>query len=140
MNERNDKGPFFIDILSLQPSQLYINYDKFQKVNNSENINNYQNLEPLPIKRLNDKIILTDGHTRALSYYLSGLKQIPVVWDEPWGSEYLDYEMYRICVDWCIEEGIVSIKNLENRIISDEEYEKLWLNRCTELANSLNKL
>ena len=67
-----------------------------------------------------------------------GLKKVLVEWDDPWGSENLDFEMYRICVDWCIEEGLTSIKNLENRIISNDEYELLWLNRCKQLAKSLN--
>ena len=138
MSEKLKQSSGLVDILTLHPSQLFINYDKLQKVKRSAAIENNINLKPLLVKQLQNKLILTDGHTRAYYYYFMGLKKVLVEWDDPWGSENLDFEMYRICVDWCIEEGLTSIKNLENRIISNDEYELLWLNRCKQLAKSLN--
>ena len=87
--------------MSIQPSQLYINEDKLSKILKDKE----EQERVIPIKKLNDKIIFTDGHTRALTAFLSGKKQIKVVWED----EEFDWEAYQICVDWCIKEEIVNI-------------------------------
>ncbi|MBZ9636491.1 hypothetical protein [Clostridium sp. FP1] len=115
-----------MNLYEIQPSQLYVNSMKLQKVLSwfkPEDINSY---EAIPIKKLNNKIIFTDGHTRAYAAYLNGINEIKVYWDE----DDLDWDAYQICVDWCINENINSIVDLEKRIISDEEYKVLWLQKC----------
>ncbi len=125
---KNTVESFKVDLMSLQPSQLYINYEKLKKVENEFILKKIFN--PLPIKLLNGRLILTDGHTRALIYYLNGIYSIEVYWDDPWGSEFLDKKEYEISLQWCLEEKILSIKDLKDRIVSDEDYQSLWLDRC----------
>jgi hypothetical protein len=117
----------------IQPSQLFINEDKLSRVMQNYDPEKPETLEPIPIKKLGNEIIYTDGHTRALVVYLHGLFEISVVWDE----DELDWDAYKICVQWCKEEGILSIADLQERIIDPEIYEELWLKRCQELHEQL---
>ncbi len=87
-----------------------------------------ESVEPIPVKRLDDQVVFVDGHTRAFAAFLRGLTEIKVYWED----ERLDWEAYRICVDWYKEEGIRTIADLRDRIVSPEEYEILWLERCSE--------
>jgi hypothetical protein len=82
-----------------------------------------------------NQIIFVDGHTRALAAFLLGLSEIPVYWED----EELDWEEYKICVEWCKEEGIHTISELRNRIVSPEDYQVLWLDRCERMQKSLKK-
>jgi len=111
---------------AIQPSQLYINSVKLLKLINTLN---KSDMSPVPIKELNNDIIYTDGHTRALVYYLSGFDEIDVMWDE----DELDWKAYTMCVKWCKEEGIFTIADLKDRIICAEDYRKLWIKRCEGL-------
>jgi len=118
-NKRNMK----MKIDKIQPSQLYINEAKFKKVWKSFEPENY---EPIPIKELDGEIIFTDGHTRGLVAYLKGFKEIEVEWE----NEEWDWDLYRLCVKWCKDEGITKIADLKDRIIPDKDFEILWLERC----------
>jgi hypothetical protein len=123
---------FLIDLLSIQPSQLFINKKKLSKILAEEK----EQKRIIPIKKLNDRIIFTDGHTRALVAYLQGKKQILVEWDD---TE-LDWEAYQICVEWCCLEKIESIADLKDRQIEDDNYQILWLKRCKVMQEELKKL
>lgn len=139
-NENTDKTPFKMKLLDIQPSQLYINKEKLKKIREKAENVGFDGLGTLPVKILENKIIFIDGHTRAFFLFLSGVKELLVYWDDPWGgSEYLDYDLYKIAVDWCLEEKINSIKDLENRVISDDDYEKLWYQRCEEAEKEMQK-
>jgi NAD-dependent dihydropyrimidine dehydrogenase PreA subunit len=87
------------------------------------------------VKKLGDQIIFTDGHTRAFAAFLCGLSEVRVFWDE----DELDWEAYEICVEWCKEEGIHTIADLKNRVVTQREYEKLWLKRCEKMQQDLEK-
>jgi hypothetical protein len=122
-----------MNLYEIQPSQLYVNSMKLQNVLSwfkPEDINSY---DAIPIKKLNNKIIFTDGHTRAYAAYLKGINEIKVYWDE----DDLDWNAYQICVDWCNDENITYINVLEGRVISDEEYKVLWLDRCRVMQQEL---
>ena len=114
----------------IQPSQLYISSEKLSKVMKNFNPNS---IGPIPVKKLGDDVIFVDGHTRAFTAYLHGLKEIPVYWE----YEELDWEAYKICVEWCKKEGIYTIADLENRVIPHREYEILWYRRCEEMQRNL---
>ncbi|MFO8110247.1 MAG: GNAT family N-acetyltransferase [Thermoplasmata archaeon] len=45
----------------------------------------------------------------------------------------MDWLQYLICVDRCIEVGIESIANLEDRVVPEEEFRRLWLDRCKQM-------
>ena len=121
---------FMMKLDKIQPSQLYISSEKLSKVMKNFNANS---IEPIPVKKLGDDIIFVDGHTRAFAAYLHGLKEIPVYWE----YEELDWEAYKICVEWCKKEGIYTIADLENRVIPHREYEILWYRRCEEMQQNL---
>jgi hypothetical protein len=133
MIKLNGSKVFTVNILSLQPSQLFINKDKLKAIEEIAKIPNVSNFSPLPVKMLNDKMILTDGHTRATFLYLHGIISITVQWDDPWDSPLLNKKVYQQCVDWCIKEGVLNIANLSKRIISKEAYEIQWIQKCASL-------
>ena len=122
-----------IKLSDVQPSQLYICVAKLEAVHPAVNPSAPSSVEPVPIKRLGDDIIYTDGHTRAMAAHLAGMKEIPAVWDE----NDLDWEAYEICVRWCKEEGIRTIADLASRIVDEEDYEKLWFARCRKMHDQL---
>ena len=85
----------------LQPSQLFISSEKLARIESGHDAKRSDRLEPIPIKELDGQIILTDGHTRAFFAFLNGQREISVTWDE----DELDWDAYRICVDWCRKAG-----------------------------------
>jgi len=87
------------------------------------------------LKELGDTIVITDGHTRALASYLAGLSEIDAYWDE----DDLDLEAYAICVKWCRDEGITSIIDLHARVVSPEEYQVLWIDRCRKMQENIKR-
>lgn len=56
-----------MNLNDIQPSQLYINSQKLKDISKWFKSDDYENYGPLPIKKLNGKIILTDGHTMAFA-------------------------------------------------------------------------
>lgn len=121
-----------IEIDKLQPTQLYIEKERFQKIFNEFDTKNY---EPVPIKELDGELILTDGHTRALVACLKGLKKIKFVWEDV----ELDWDVYRLCVKWCKKEGIFKIKDLKDRMINEEDFHRLWCKRCQRTIYRIRK-
>jgi hypothetical protein len=133
MGEINMNKAIMMNLYELQPSQLFLNLKKLEDILSwfkPEDINSY---DAIPIKRLNNRTIFTDGHTRAYAAYLKGINEIKVYWDE----DDLDWNAYQICVDWCINENINSIVDLEKRVIPDEEYKLLWLDKCRKMHDEL---
>ena len=117
----------------LQPSQLYVSREKLATVLASWPDRSPATLGPLPVKRHADRLVLTDGHTRALAAHRAGLAAVLVVDDE----DALDDEAYEICVRWCLEAGIESVADLDAHVVSPEDYERLWLDRCRALHREL---
>jgi len=123
---------FLMELNEIQPSQLYISSRKLNRV--MENFAAKPSLmEPIPIKKLGDRIVFVDGHTRAFAALLNRFPKIPVYWED----EELDWEEYEICVRWCIDEEIYTIADLKNKVVSHQEYKKLWYGRCTKMQKEL---
>lgn len=117
----------------IQPSQLYISSEKLSEVMKMFDPDKPESIEPIPIKRLGNEIIFVDGHTRAFAAFLHGLSEVPVYWED----EELDWEAYKICVEWCRKEGIHTIADLKNRVVSQKDYEILWYRRCEKMQKDL---
>jgi hypothetical protein len=125
--------PFLLPLARIQPSQLYISTAKLARVVAAWDPPKLATILPVPVKRLDGRMIYTDGHTRAFAAYRRGFAEIPVVWDE----DELDWEAYRICVDWCLAEGIRTVMDLEGRVIEPAAYEVLWHDRCRAMQEAL---
>jgi len=122
-----------LPLLELQPSQLYLNHKKLEDLQDFDP----KLAGPLPIQKLGETIFLTDGHHRAYLYYKQGYQELPVYWD----TDELDLDFYGyIITNWCLEENIKTIIDLENRKLADVDYQKLWIERCQKLnfSASLN--
>jgi hypothetical protein len=124
---------FLMSLKMIQPSQLYVSREKLFKVLEALASGSPDSFDPIPVKELDDEIISTDGHTRALAYYLKGYSEVEVEWED---TE-LDWEAYEICVAWCKKEGIFNISDLRNRVIEPSEYQVLWLDRCRKMQEEL---
>jgi hypothetical protein len=122
-----------ISVCDLQPSQLYISQEKLSKVQHGFDPKNPHRIEPIPYKDLEGLMVMTDGHTRAFAAYLAESAAVPAYVD----PDDLDWEAYQICVAWCHAEGIYSIADLAGRVVSAEDYGRLWYDRCREMQNEL---
>ena len=125
--------PFTLPLAEIQPSQLYISTAKLARLVAAWQLPELTVLDPVPVKRLDGRIIYTDGHTRAFAAYRRGFREIRAVWDE----DELDWEAYRICVDWCLAEGIRTVMDLEGRLLGPADYEVLWRERCGDMQQEL---
>lgn len=117
---------FSLCLLELQPSQLYISYEKLRSINYTFSCGGTTIIEAPSVTQIDGKWVITEGHTRCLALYLKGLKQIKVQQE----CNTLDIEMYRICLDWCTEANITDISDLKQRVISHREFEIKWIQRC----------
>jgi len=126
---------FLMKLNEMQPSQLYISSEKLSEVMKTFDTARPESIEPIPIKKLGNEIVLIDGHTRAFAAFQHGFSEVPVYWED----EELDWDAYDICVRWCKEEGIHTIVDLKNRVVPQKDYEILWYARCEEMQQNLAK-
>ncbi|MEF8835692.1 MAG: GNAT family N-acetyltransferase [Candidatus Thermoplasmatota archaeon] len=110
-----------IGIEDITPSQLYLSSERLKSLEGKN-----QDLEPLPVKHIGDRLFFTDGHHRAFTLFRKGRGEIEVYEDE----DDLDWLEYLICLDWCEKEGIGSISDLDERIVSEKKFKELWIGRC----------
>lgn len=129
----DESGAFLVAIDRLQPSQLYVSAEKLARVREMIASSGPASLAPLPVVRLGKDEVLTDGHTRAYAAWSSGQRSLRVAWDR----DELDMEAYAICVGWCTGEGIRAISGLEDRVVSTDAYQRLWLDRCAAMHRLL---
>lgn len=116
---------FYVEIERVHPSQLYINEKKRLRIMEWIKPESH-NYHPIPVKKYGEKLYLTDGHTRAVCIREAGCTHMKVVWDQ----DDLDDSEYLTCIEWCLREEILSIDDLKNRIVSDGDYQRLWIQRC----------
>lgn len=110
----------------LQPSQFWISAKKLQDVETWFDAGDLSGFPPIPVKLLEDRPVMTDGHTRAVAALRAGLEAVPLIWDE----DELDWEMYRICVDACRDRRVFSPVDLMERIVTESEYRENWDGWC----------
>ena len=90
-------------------------------------------LGPLPVRRYLGRLVLTDGHTRALALCIAGVRTVQIEYDD----DPLDDAAYQECVRWCFRVGVHSVADLEGRIVDQPSYVRLWLERCREMHVAL---
>lgn len=126
---------FTVKLTDLQPSQLYICREKLADVLASNPLSSTSDIKPVPVRKLGSKVVLTDGHTRVFAAFQAGLSEIRAYWD----TDELDWDAYRVCVEWCTQHDIYSVRDLEERVIGKDEYEKLWYKRCRAMHEELDE-
>ncbi|MGY5873500.1 MAG: hypothetical protein RTV72_14730 [Candidatus Thorarchaeota archaeon] len=124
---------FRLPIDQIQLSQIYISADKLAKIMKVFESGIEDELEPIPIKELDGDLVSTDGHTRLLAWHLHGYKDVECEWEDI----EMDWDAYRICVQWCREEAIHTVADLKDRILDTEEFQVLWLERCRVMQDEL---
>jgi len=120
-------------INEIQPSQLYISKRKHQACHDLFTQNGFDSYEPVPIKKIGNDTFFTDGHTRALVLWQNGHKEISIQID----NDDMDWIAYLACIKWCRDNQILSIADLSNRMLNDQEYQEKWLNRCSDIRGQL---
>lgn len=125
----NESDIFMLPIASVQPSQLYISEGKLKNVLDWFDPSDTACFDPIPIKRLCGRLVMMDGHTRAVAAQLAGWTDIPAYMD----PDELDMDAYAIDVKWCDEAGIRTPADLSKYIVSHKDYERLWHKKCMEL-------
>lgn len=123
----------WLNINEIMPSQLYISSEKLANLLNYIAETDIDQIDPLPIKRISNTIFYTDGHTRAYALAQRGIDKIPVYWEE----DELDWEAYLNNVKWCRDNQINSVLDLKSRVISKDQYQVLWDQRCDLLHQQL---
>jgi len=123
---------FLLPLSQLKPSCLCISEGKLHLVREWFDPNSNDNFDPISVKKINNHIIIIDGHTRAVAALLAGWDTVPVYWDED------DHVMqkYEFYLNWCDEEGIHSLTDLANRIVSHKDYQHLWRRKCMEMIHT----
>lgn len=131
---------FAIKIADLGISQLYINREKLNGVAKWFDVSRVNEYEPLPVYDFgNGRYTLTNGHTRAYTMLKNGIHDVRVQLDlDEMITCDLGQQLYKIDIEWCNKHGMHSVSDFESRIISNELYSVLWLERCKRLYNLLS--
>lgn len=124
-----------LKLKDLQPSQFYISEKKLRGIEGWLDPADLSCFEPIPVKLLDGRPVMTDGHTRAVAALRAGLEAVPLVWDE----DELSWDMYRACVAACREQGITSPCQLLSRIIPEEEYREKWDKWCDRMQAEIER-
>ena len=119
-----------IEAEKLQPSQFYINEDKLVSLEKEFNIDIF---EPIPIKRLGQDMVMTDGHTRTIYLIQNGYQYIPIIEE----NDTLDWEAYTINANDCKERGVKSALDLLHCIVPNDFFQLNWDNYCDDVHNRL---
>ena len=120
-------------LTDLQPSQFCISAEKLRQVRAWFRPDDLSGFAPIPVKLLDGVGVMTDGHTRAVAALLAGVETVPLAWD----GDPLDWEMYRRCVTACRERGILSPRDLLERIVSPAEYADKWDKWCDAMQEEV---
>ena len=118
-----------LKLKDLQPSQFYISEAKYRKVMEWFDPDDLSGFEPIPVKWIDGKPVMLDGHTRAVAALNAGIKKVPIC-PEP---EEWDWEMYRRCVKECNLRDIFTPEDLIPRVIPEQEYWEKWDAWCDRM-------
>lgn len=124
-----------LQLKDLQPSQFYISKDKIEAILKWFKPHDLSNFNPIPIKLLNGKLVMTDGHTRAVVAIMHGLDKVPIVLE----SDDLSWDMYEKCVEECIKRDIKSPYDLLNQIVDKATYHEKWDKWCDNMQKEFEK-
>ncbi|MGI6234517.1 MAG: GNAT family N-acetyltransferase [Christensenellales bacterium] len=116
---------FWVPANRLVPSQYAINKERLQALLHDFSMDN---LSPIPVIRLRDEWVMTDGHHRAACLLKKGYTALPVVLDR----DELDLNAYSVYVNLCKMRGVYCVSLLPKRIASDEAWQE-WNATCDRI-------
>jgi hypothetical protein len=125
---------YIANISDIQPSQLYISESKKEKISKWLT-SAFVDYDPIPVIKLNNKLVSIDGHTRMYLLASMGVDQVKVI-DS---SDDKEDHMYSVFVEWCEREKIESVHDLMNRELPHELYQVAWIERCENMLKELEK-
>ncbi|MEF8873454.1 MAG: GNAT family N-acetyltransferase [Candidatus Thermoplasmatota archaeon] len=128
--EETEKERRWIKLSKIQPSELHLSSQRLEKIQEME-----EEIGPLPIKSIGDKVFFTDGHHRAFKLWKRGEKEVEVYEDET----DMDWLKYLICVHWCEKANLESIVDLRDRIVEEKEFRKLWIEKCQKMQERVDE-
>ena len=135
------QGIKLISVDSLGLSQIYLSSDKIAAVTKWFNQQFMDNFQPLRVHDFgNNTYTITDGHTRAFIAYKNGVSVLPALYDnDDIIVNQVGQMLYKADIEWCSRFKLSHIKHLENRILSKDAYQKLWIERCDRSYDLLTK-
>lgn len=122
---KNSVSIFKIDINKIIPEQLTVDREKLKRV--SSWIDKPEDIIVTCVK-IDDDIVTIDGYSRLIAALNKGFDYVYAHF-EPDGT---NLELYKAGREWCKEEGINSINELAKRVVSSEDHQRLWINRCQD--------
>ncbi len=128
--ERRRKAPpretFSLSLASLQPSQHCVSAGKLRLCR--EWFAEGHEIDPIPVRRLMDRWLMLDGHSRAVLALEAGLTELSCFVDAgAWNMA-----AYAEDLDACLSEGVRSALDLAGRVVSPRDYEVLRRKHCME--------
>ncbi|GAA0126620.1 hypothetical protein UT300019_25230 [Clostridium sp. CTA-19] len=120
----NNIKVFKIYMKDIKVEQLTVDRDKLKNVERW--INAPENII-ITCVLMNDKIVPIDGYSRLIAAYKKGF---PYVYGYLENEKDVNMDFLKTCIKWCENEGIFTIDDLNNRIVSKEEHKKIWVYRC----------
>ena len=135
------KGVKSYPLLELGLSQIYLNADKIRAIEKWFNPNDMSNFNPVEVHNFgNGKYTITDGHSRAYIAYKNGILNVPIIYDnDDLVVGEMGQKLYCADIEWCNRFQINYISDLKNRILTNEEYQRLWVRRCDRSYNLLSQ-
>ena len=124
-----------LELKDLQVSQFYISNAKLEEIKKWFNKDDLSNFDAIPVKIIDDDIVMTDGHTRAVLAIMNDINKVPLVWE----SDDLSWDMYQECVKECKRQNIKSPYDLLSRIVDEDEYKDKWDKWCDNMQKEVKE-
>lgn len=116
---------FKIAIEEITPEQLTVDGVKIEKV--SSWVEKPEDVVVTCVE-IGNKIVCIDGYSRLVVAYNRGFKYVFAYLETETDNDNIQF--YKTCMKWCEEQNVFEIKDLANKIVTPEEHEQLWINRC----------
>ncbi len=111
-----------IDILDVLPEQLSVDQNKVDDAMTW--INTPEDIVVCCVK-LGDRTVCIDGYSRLIAGLRKGIKKVYVYYDQ-----IEDLSFYETCFNWCKTEGILSLNDLDKRVVVPLDHQRIWIDRC----------
>lgn len=114
---------FKLPILDIQVEQLTVSKPKLDDV--LKWVEKEEDVIICVIK-IDNQFVCIDGYSRLLAAYLKGFKNVYCYLEK----EDYDENDFREFLNWCHMENIFTVKDLVNRVVSEDEHQKIWIDKC----------